>query len=127
MIEQHIYHFFLKFILSERLDYSLWESDVFLISEFTDIVSILFYNFIEFIVILYNFLAISFVQYKKYIICLISFSKFSDVLPAFTCSSAIGNLWSIYLEVNILSRIAKSERGLFPYFALGLASDSKKE
>ena len=35
-----------------------------------------------------------FAQYKKYIICLISHSKskFSDVLPAFTCARAIGNL-----------------------------------
>ena len=34
---------------------------------------------------------------------LISFSKFSDVLPAFTCTRANGNLWSICLGVNILS------------------------
>ena len=35
-----------------------------------------------------------FAQYKKYIICLISHSKskFLDVLPAFTCARAIGNL-----------------------------------
>ena len=32
-----------------------------------------------------------------------SFSKFSDVLPAFTCARAIGNLRSICLGVNILS------------------------
>ena len=37
------------------------------------------------------------------ILC-ISFSKFSDVLPAFTRARAIGNLWSICLEVNILRR-----------------------
>ena len=43
-------------------------------------------------------------------ICLISFSKFSDVLPAFTCARAIGNLSSICLGVNILSHVAKSER-----------------
>ena len=36
-------------------------------------------------------------------ICLISFSKFSDVLPAFTCVRAIGNLSSICLRVNISS------------------------
>ena len=29
---------------------------------------------------------------KEYRICLISFSKFSDVLPAFTFASVIGNL-----------------------------------
>ena len=33
-------------------------------------------------------------------ICMISFSKFSDMLPAFTCARAIGNLWSICLGVN---------------------------
>ena len=32
---------------------------------------------------------------------LISLSKFSDVLPAFTCTRAIGNLWKIYFGVNI--------------------------
>ena len=32
----------------------------------------------------------------------ISFSKFSDVLPAFTCASAISNLWNICLRVNII-------------------------
>ena len=31
------------------------------------------------------------------------------MLPALTCARAIGNLWSIYLGVNILIRIAKSE------------------
>ena len=31
-----------------------------------------------------------------------SFSKFSDALPAFTCTSTIGNLQSICLGVNIL-------------------------
>ena len=35
-------------------------------------------------------------------ICLILFDKFSDVLPTFTCASAIGNLCSICLGVNIL-------------------------
>ena len=33
-------------------------------------------------------------------ICMISFSKFSDVLPAFTCERAIGNIWSICLGVD---------------------------
>ena len=45
--------------------------------------------------------------------------KFSDVLAAFTCASAIGNLWSFCLGVNILRPLS--------YFALYLASDSKKE
>ena len=29
-----------------------------------------------------------------------TFSKFPDVLPAFTCANAAGNLWSICLEVK---------------------------
>ena len=52
----------------------------------------MFYNFIEFIILLYTFLVIYFDRYKEYIICLISFSKFSDVLATFTCASAIGHL-----------------------------------
>ena len=32
---------------------------------------------------------------------MISFSKFSDLLPAFTCASAIGNLRSICVGVNM--------------------------
>ena len=48
-------------------------------------------------------------------ICLISFSKFSDVLLA----SAICNLSSICLEVNILS--------IYPYFTWYLASDTIEE
>ena len=119
MIKQHVYHLFFKFILSKSLSNSLWGSDFLLFSEFINIVSILFYNFIEFIILLYTFLVISFVQYRKYINWLISFSKFSDVLPAFNWASAIGNHWSICLGVNIL--------WLFPYFALYLASDKKKE
>ena len=35
-------------------------------------------------------------------ICLILFNKFLDLLPTFTCASAICNLCSICLEVNIL-------------------------
>ena len=47
------------------------------------------------------------------------FSKFSNAIPALTCASAIGNLWSIYSGVNILSPFA------CPTFYL--ASDGKKE
>ena len=61
------------------------------------------YTFIEFILLLYTSLVISFARYKEYIIYLISFSRVSDVLPAFTCASAIGNLWSMCLGVNTLS------------------------
>ena len=38
------------------------------------------------------FLVTSFSWYKGDILCLISFNKFSDVLPDFTCASAIGNI-----------------------------------
>ena len=51
----------------------------------------MFYSIIEFTILLYILLVIYFAQYKKYIIFLILFGKFSDVLPAFTCGSAIGN------------------------------------
>ena len=81
-----------KSILCERLSNSLCGSDILLFSEFIKIVSILFYNFIEFVILLYTFLVISFARYREYIICLISFSKFSDVLPVFTCAIAIRNL-----------------------------------
>ena len=91
-----------KFILSERLSNTLRGSDVLLFSEFINIVPILSYNLTEFIILLYTFLAISFSLYKEYIIYLVSFSKFSDVLPAFTCTRAIANIWSICLGVNIL-------------------------
>ena len=36
---------------------------------------------------------------------MISFNKLCKLLPAFTCARAIGNLWSIYLVVNILSPV----------------------
>ena len=39
----------------------------------------MFYNFVEFIILLYTFLVNSLAQYKGHIICLISFSKFLDV------------------------------------------------
>ena len=102
-------------ILSERLSNSLWGSDVLLFLEFINIVYTLFYNFIEFIKLLYTFLVISFFQYKEYMIWKNSFNL---MLPAFTCASANGNLWRIYLKVNISSP--------FPYFDLYLALDSKK-
>ena len=39
-------------------------------------------------------------------ICLIPLNKFYELLPAFTCARAIGNLWSIYLGVSILSSVS---------------------
>ena len=94
--------FLFKFILSERLSNSLSGSDVLLFPEIINIVPILFYNFIEFIILSQTFFVISFGRYKEYIICLISFSKFLDVLHGFTCERAIDNLWSICSGLNIL-------------------------
>ena len=65
-----------KFILPERLSNRLWGQDVSLFLKFINIVFLLFYNFIEFIMLLYTLLVISFAQYKEYIICLISFSNY---------------------------------------------------
>ena len=53
--------------------------------------------------LLYTFSVICFDWYKESTICLISFNKLSELLPAFTCARATGNLWSICLGVNILS------------------------
>ena len=98
-----------KIVLSIRLSNSLWESDVLLFSEFVSIGSILYYDFIKFITSLNTFLVFSFALSKKCIIRPISFSNFSDVLSAFTCARAVGNLWRICLGVNILRCKAKSE------------------
>ena len=84
-----------RFTLSITLSKTLRGSDVPLFLGFTNIVSIIFYSFVEFIIMWYTFLVISFIQYKEYIIFLISFIKISGVLPAFTCASSIGNLWRI--------------------------------
>ena len=57
-----------KFGLSERLINSLWGSDALLFPELIGILSIVFYNFIEFIMLLYTFLVICFAQYKEKLI-----------------------------------------------------------
>ena len=111
--------FMVKSILPERLNNSLWQSYVLLFSEFANIVSILFYIFIEFIILLHTFLVISFAKYKEDIIWRISFIKPPNLFPGFIWARAIGNLWRICLGVSILSP--------FLCFALYLASDSKKE
>ena len=54
-----------KFILSIRLNNSLSRLNVPLFLELTNIVSVLFYNFIEFIILLYTFLVIYFSSYKE--------------------------------------------------------------
>ena len=71
------------------------------ISEFINIVSISYYTFIEFIVLLFACLVTSFAWYKEYVIWRISFSKCFDVLPVFIGASALGNFWKICLGVNI--------------------------
>ena len=81
---------------------SLEGSDVLLFLELINLVSISYYTYIEFIILLYTFLVIYFDLYKEYIIWRISFSKFSYVLPAFTCARAIGNLRRICFWVLIL-------------------------
>ena len=55
-----MYHFSFKSILSARLSNSLKDSDVLLFLEFRNMVSILYYNFTEFIILLYTFLVIFF-------------------------------------------------------------------
>ena len=91
LIKQHILLLFFQFISSVKLINSLLGSNFLLFLELINIASTLFYNFIEFIILLYTFLVICFAGYIEYIICLILFSKFSDILLAFTCASAIGN------------------------------------
>ena len=107
-----------KFILPEILSNSLLGSDVLLFSEFINIVSILSCNVIKFIILLYTFLIIYFSWYKENMVCLISFSKFSDVLHAFTCVSAIGNLWDTCLGINILMHLARSKLRPLPFCCL---------
>ena len=67
----------------------------------------------EFIIWFYTF-----PLYKEYMICLISFSKLSDVLPTFTCASAIGNLRNICFGVKILICVAKLEGRPSPFRCL---------
>ena len=62
-----------------------------------------FYN--DLIKLLCTSLVIYLDWYKEQTICLISFNKRSELLPAFTCASAIGNLWSICLGLTILSPV----------------------
>ena len=65
-----------KFVLSERVSNSLWGSDGLLFPKFINIVSILYYKYNEFVILLYSSLVISFARCKEYMICSISFSKF---------------------------------------------------
>ena len=91
-----------KFILSVKLSNTLRRSEASLFLEFIKIVFIPFYNFIEFIILLYTFSVIYFSLYRQHIVLWISFEMLSNASLAFTCASAIGNLWSICFWVNIL-------------------------
>ena len=97
-----------KFILSLWLSNSLSGLNVPLFLEFRYRVSVVIYNFIEFIILLYTSVSL----YNKNMVWLISFSKYPNVLPTFTGASAIGNLWRICSEVNILIPL--------PFCCLGL-------
>ena len=80
---------------------SLFESEILLFFEFINVVLILYYICIEFILLLYILLVISFDWHKEYVICLISLSNFFDILPAFPYARTTGNLWNICLGFNI--------------------------
>ena len=89
--------------------------DVLLFPKFINIVSIVYRlhlqlesvrhvrYWIDLIMLFYTFLVICFDWYKEWTISPILLNKLSELLPAFTCARAIGNLWSICLGVNILS------------------------
>ena len=60
LIKQFICHFYLNFFYPEILSNSLRKCDILLFLEFINIASILFYKFIEFIIMLCTFLVIFF-------------------------------------------------------------------
>ena len=59
---------FFEFALSVRLSYNPRGSVVLIFSELINIASILYYIYVEFIMLLYIFLVISFSQNKEYMI-----------------------------------------------------------
>ena len=93
---------FFKFTSFERLGNNLSGSDVLLFSEFTNIVSILFYNFIKFIMLLHTFLLVSFARYNEYMISLISFSKFQMYYLLLLVQKLLVIFEGICLGLNIL-------------------------
>ena len=121
-----------KLILLVRLWNNLWGSNVLLFLELTNMVSILYCNFIEFVILLYTFLEISFSRYKEYIIWLISLVSchfiFRCITYLYLCKcywqSVIDNLWNIFLGVNILSHVVKGEGRPSPWIVLYLALDA---
>ena len=100
--------FLFKIILSLKSSNSLWGADALLFLEFLNIVFVsvlqLYWNHCVVIYFFSNFIfSIQIIFYLIFCYKNILFSKFSDVLHAFDCARAIGNLWNICLEVNILS------------------------
>ena len=96
--------FLFKYILSVILSNSLYV--VLLFPEFMNIVSILYYNCFESIILLNTSSVTLFPQCKEYIIWLTSFCTFTDVIPACTCARSIGNPWGICLGVHILKSMS---------------------
>ena len=54
----------------------------------------------DFIILLHTFLVICFTRYNEWTTCLFSFNELSDAFSAWTCTSAIVNLWSMSFYVN---------------------------
>ena len=108
------------FILSEKV--TVCENQIhkyrihFCFCDFNEFV--LFYNFIEFIILLYTFFVISFARYKEYVICFISFSKFSDVLPAFTCGSDIVSFVENILFLKAIRANSLTQSKVFRFLSL---------
>lgn len=97
-----------KYISSVILSISLWRSVILLFWEFIYIVFLLCYNCFEFIILICTFSVIYFSKNEEDIIWRVSLSKSLDVLPAFTCMSAMWNFWSIWLGGNVLSHFSWS-------------------
>ena len=106
LIKQYIYHFSLSLFSLE--DWVIVYEDqrikcftIFRIHKYS--IHFFYYIFIEFNILLYLFLVISFAWYIECMIYLISLSKFWDVLFPFTFARVIGNLWIMWLGVNIFN------------------------
>ena len=97
MIKQHIYHS-VSNLFCLKMSNCLWGSYVLLFPEFINIVSILFYNFTEFVILLYTFLVFFFLDTKNIWFdqfCLLSFQIYYQLL--------LVKVQSVWLGVNILS------------------------
>ena len=101
-----------KFVLSERLSNNLWRPDILLFSELINIVPILYYKVIEFIIFLYSFLVILFAWYKENIMWRISFKMLLYLLPDFTCVTVI-----LFLSICLCPNILIPSAGFVLYLA----------